>query len=231
MKKIFLSALAFMAVLAVKAQEIPERKADAPTMHHKEHRLGKDHMMGLKELNLTDDQKEQFKKEAADFRKKMEELKKNDGITVKEWREKMEALRNEHKTRIQGLLTTEQKTQMEKMKQEGAEKRKDMAEKHKGMMERHKGMMDKRGDLKERLQLTDEQQAKMKEMHKDMSEKAKAIRENKSLSDEKKREEIKELMKSRQDKLKTILTEEQLNKLKEGRKEGDHKRTEKKEVI
>ena len=34
-----------------------------------------------------------------------EELKKNDNITVKEWRSRMETLKKEHKTKMQGLDT------------------------------------------------------------------------------------------------------------------------------
>ena len=68
-----------------------------------------------------------------------------------------------------------------------------------------------------------------------MAEKIKSIRENKSLSDEKKREEMKELMKKQKETMKSILTEEQMKKLQEGRKHkpgGMHgKKTEKKEVI
>ena len=74
--------------------------------------------MDMKQLNLTETQKEQFKKEKENFRKQMEELKKNENITVKEWKSRMETLRKSHKTNMDGILTTEQKGQMEKMKAE-----------------------------------------------------------------------------------------------------------------
>lgn len=68
-----------------------------------------------------------------------------------------------------------------------------------------------------------------------MAEKIKAIRENKSLSDERKKEEMKELMKKQKETMKSILTEEQMKKLQEERKHGPGgmhgKKPEKKEVI
>lgn len=82
-------------------------------MEGKRHHGG---MMDMKALNLTEDQKTQFKTQNESFRKKMEELKKNDNITVKDWKSKAENLRKEHKSKIDGILTSEQKAQLEKGK-------------------------------------------------------------------------------------------------------------------
>jgi Spy/CpxP family protein refolding chaperone len=217
MKKIVLSVLAFSVVLSVKAQEIPERKTDAPPMHHRKDREGmRDHRDTMKDLNLTDTQKDQFKKERESFHQQMDVLKKKDDITVKEWRSRMENLRKEHKSRIDGILTTEQKQHIEKLKVEGRA--------------RHEDMMKKRGEeMKTRLGLTDEQSAKLKKNHEDMEIKMKAIREDKSLSEEKKREAVKDLMKSNKDALKSILTEEQMKKMKEERMERPKNRDERKD--
>ncbi|MGQ0739334.1 MAG: hypothetical protein ACT4OJ_09765 [Bacteroidota bacterium] len=217
MKKIIAAALAFSLVLAVKAQEIPERKTGRPGMHerHKRH-----HGMDMKQLNLTDAQKEQFKKEKENFRKELGELKKNENITVKEWKSRMESLRKSHKSTVDGILTPEQKGQLEKMKAEGKA--------------RQEGMIKKRGEeMKTRLGLTDDQSAKLEKSRKETGEKIKAIRDNKSLPDEKKREEIKEIMKGQKEAMKSILTKEQLEKMKEERKHKPgmyHKKTEKKET-
>jgi len=218
MKKIVLSVLAFSLVLAVKAQDIPERKSDAPTMHHRKDREGmrRHHDMMMKDLNLTDAQKEKFKEERESFRKQMDELKKKDDITVKEWRSRMENLHKEHKSRIDGILTSEQKDRMEKLKEEGKARREDM--------------MKRRGDeMKTRLGLSEEQSAKMKKNHEEMMVKMKAIRDDKSLSDEKKREAVKELMKNNKESLKSILTKEQLEKMKEERKDMPKNRDERKD--
>ncbi len=88
--------------------------------------------------------------------------------------------------------------------------------------------------MKTRLGLTDDQSAKLEKNREEMMEKMHSIREDQSLSEEKKREEIKTLMKTRKETLKSILTEEQLKKIKEGKKQkspADDKKPEKKEII
>lgn len=211
MKKIILSAaVILLATVAVNAQEIPERKAGKPGMHQK-HKRG--HGMDMKALNLTDAQKEQFKKERESFQKQMEELKKNENITVKEMKERRESIHKAHKAKIDGILTAEQKAQIEKSKVERKARTEDM------MKKRSEGM-------KTRLGLTDEQSAKFEKSRKETAEKMKALREDKNMSEEKKREQMKEIMKNQKESMKSILTEEQMQKMKEGRKHRgghDHK--------
>ena len=223
MKKIILPALLLSLTFAVKAQEIPERKAERPMMMHGKHR-GHHPMAGMdmKKLNLPDAQKEQFKTQRESFRKQMEELKKNDNITVKEWKSKMETLRKEQKTKMQGILTTEQKAQIEKTKAE-----------HKAMQEIDaKARMEK---MKIHLGLSDDQVAKMTKNRTEMAEKMKALREDDKMDAEKKKEKMKELMQKQKEQMKSILTEEQMKKMQEGRKQGPGgmhgKKPEKKVVI
>ncbi len=208
--------------VAVKAQEIPERKMERPMMNQKYQ--GRQHMQGMemKQLNLTDAQKEQFKAQKESFRKQMEELKKNDNITVKEWKSRMEALRKDQRSKMQAILTPGQKAQMEKMRTE-----------HKAMQEVDaKARMEK---MKIHLGLTDEQAAKISKNRSETMEKMKALRENDKIDADKKKEQMKELMKKQKEQMKSILTEEQMKKLQEGRKQGPGgmhgKRPEKKEVI
>lgn len=214
--------LVFSLAVATNAQEIPERKHERPMMHG-EHQ-GRHHMQGMdmKQLNLTDAQKEQFKEQKESFRKQMEELKKNDNITVKEWKSRMEALKKDQKTKMQAILTPDQKAQIEKMKAE-----------HKAMNEIDaKARMEK---MKIRLGLTDEQAAKMKKNHTEMAEKMKALREDDKMDAEKKREKMKELKEKQKEQMKSILTEEQMKKLQEDHKHGPGgmhgKKPEKKAVI
>jgi len=188
----------------INAQEIPERKGERPMMHHKQ-RGHHDRKMAFKQLNLTDSQKEQFKTQNEAFRKQMAELKKNENITVKEWKSRMENLRKDHKAKMENIFTAEQKAKLEKMKEE-----------KKAMHEVDaKARLEK---MKIHLGLTDDQAAKLSKNRTEMAEKMKAIRENKSITEEKKREEMKELAKKQQEAMKSILTEEQLKKMKEGRK-------------
>jgi Spy/CpxP family protein refolding chaperone len=211
MKKILATALVLSVVFATRAQEIPERKHDGykphgeKGMHHR--RPGG---MDFKQLNLTDAQKEQMKTQRESFRKQMDELKKNDNITVKEWKTRMENLRKEQKSGMEKILTADQKKQLEKMK----------SDQHSKMEDRRKQGAER---MKQHLGLTAEQSSKLEQSRKETGDKIKAIRENKSLSDEKKREQMKEVMKKQKEQLKSVLTEEQLQKMKEQRHHGPHK--------
>lgn len=217
MKKIILSALIASIAIGVQAQEIKERKSERPA-HHERHPGKREHRDAMKQLNLTEEQKTKFKSQNEDFRKKMEELKKNDGITVKESREKMAAIRKEHKEKTQSILTTEQKTQLEKTRVEGRAKHEEMSK-------------ERAAKMKSNLGLTDEQSAKMEKNRTEMAAKMKALREDKTINDEQRKEKAKELMKQQKEATKSILTEDQLKKMKEGRgprserKEKDKKLT------
>jgi Spy/CpxP family protein refolding chaperone len=228
MKKIILSAIVFTMAVTVQAQEIPERKTDSPPMMERKRQHkgmeGQKHGMAFQNLNLTEDQKAKFKSQNESFHQQMEELKKNDGITVKEWKAKAETLHKEHKASMESILTSDQKASMEKMKVDAKERHSNM-EKQRG-----ENMGKERGDrMKTLLGLSDEQAAKMKSNREETGEKIKSIRSNSSLTDEQKRDQMKELMKKQKENLKSILTEEQVKKLKEtqhSRPEGERKKTE-----
>jgi hypothetical protein len=209
MKKIVLLAAGVVFLAAAQAQEIKERSHRGNMKGH--------HGMVMEKLNFTDAQKSQMKSINEDFNKKMAELKKNENITVKEWKSRMKALRDEHKAKMEGLLTTEQKTQIEKMKSE-----------HKAMRDvDEKARMEK---MKVRLGLSDDQVAKLSKNRTEMEQKIKAIRANKSMDETKKKEEIKELMKANKEKMNSIFTEEQLKKMEEGRQmhhKGDKNKSDK----
>ena len=203
MKRIIVSVLALAVTFtAVQAQEIPERK-DEGVQRHDGHR--KHHRNAMADLNLSEEQKSKFKALNSEHHKQMAELKKQDNITVKESREKMEALRKDHHAKLQSLLTPEQKTQIEKKKEERKAK---MTERGKGRGER----------MKKELNLTDEQSAKLDASRKKMKDKMQSIRDDKSLTEEQVKEKTKELRKQQMESMKSILTEEQLKKMKEGRK-------------
>jgi Spy/CpxP family protein refolding chaperone len=211
MKKIILSAMVLSLAVAVKAQEIPERKMQRPMMHQR-HKVP-NHMPGraFQNLNLTEDQKAKFKSQHENFRKQMEELKKNEDITVKEWKSRMKALQQENKEKLQGILTSDQKALIEKRKAE-----------HKALQEVDaKARLEK---MKIHLGLSDEQASKIDKNRKEMAEKMKALREDEKMDMEKKKEKMKELMKDQKEKMKSILTEEQMKKMQEHKKQRPPKR-------
>lgn len=206
MKKIILSALVLSMAFAVKAQEIPDRKGERPgMMQGKKHHPGMG--MDFKALNLTEDQKAKFKTQNESFRKQMEELKKNDNITVRDWKAKAETIRKARKESMQNILTSEQKSKLENMKQEGKVK--------------HEEMEKKMGDrMKTELNLSADQSTKLESNRKVLGEEMRKIRENSSFSLEQKKEKMKELHLKQKENLKSILTPEQLQKMKESHKGG-----------
>jgi Spy/CpxP family protein refolding chaperone len=204
MKKILFSLLIVSITATVQAQEMKDRQTEKPAIQESK----KSQMqMDLKQLNLTEDQKATLKAQAKDFRQQMADLKKQDNITVKESREKMQALRQEQREKMLAVLTPEQKAQFDKMKTEGKAKQQEMG----------KERADK---LKEQLGLSDEQSAKLADNRIEMAEKMKAIRNNTSLDDAAKKDQIKELMKQQKVFMKSVLTKEQIQKLKESREKG-----------
>ena len=182
-----------VAIQGIKAQEIPERTRETINRHHRD---------GVNRLNLSEEQKAKFKSLNEDFRTQMEELKKKDDITVKEWRSRMENLRKDHRDKISSLLTDDQKNQLKKSREARQLRQSD----------RRKEGFDR---MRTRLNLTDDQAAKLKQSHSDMAQKIQSIRENQSLTDDQKKEQVKELKKKNQENLKTILSEDQLKRLHE----------------
>ncbi len=151
-------------------------------------------------LNLTEAQRQQMKSINMDFKNRMQELKKNDNLTVKEFNAKKQVLMQERKQKTQALLTSEQKNQMKQFKKEQSGKRD---------MESGKKME----KLNTNLGLSNDQVAKMKAQKELYESKAEAIRNNKSLSDEQKKEQLKALKEQRKNSFKSFLTPEQLQKL------------------
>jgi Spy/CpxP family protein refolding chaperone len=201
MKKLIFSALVLALTVSVHAQEGKRHRS-----HGMKHRSDM-----IRKLNLTEEQKAQFKTENEAFRKKMSELKKNDNMMVKDLKSQMGEARKQHKEKIQSILTKEQKDQMQKMRIERKEK-----------MEGYQ--KERAAKMKETLGLTADQQAKLDKNRSEMKEKMKSIREDKSLDDAAKKEKMKELMKGNKESMKSILTEEQRNKMMEMKKQHQQKR-------
>lgn len=200
MKKIFLSVtIAALLATAVQAQEVKDRGTRNRMERH--HRGGDE----LKSLNLSDDQKAKLKSLQEENRKQMAELRKNENITVKEWKEKMQAQRKDYRTKTHNLLTPDQKAKLEKSREERKAK----------MQERS---TERATRMKTELGLTDEQAANLKSSREAMAGKMKSLREDKALGEDAKKEKMKQLRMQQQEEMKSILTGEQLKKMQEQRK-------------
>jgi Spy/CpxP family protein refolding chaperone len=156
----------------------------------------------MAKLNLTDAQKGELKTINEDYKKQLTDLKKNEDITVKEWKSKMSGLRKDHHSKVQHVLTADQKASMKKL----------MAER-KAEMKKHRGQRLEK--MKKDLNLTDAQVASLKKNHESAMQQFKAIREDKSLTDEQKKEKLKAFKQQQHESLKSVLTPEQLQKMQE----------------
>jgi Spy/CpxP family protein refolding chaperone len=204
MKKALIGmALAAFVVTGAFAQDQSTGLTDRSKGHHR--------MDKLQQLHLTDEQKTELKTINEDFKQQMTELKKNEDITVREWKSKMSTIRKDHHEKVQKVLTDDQKASLKKMMHE----RKADMKKHGARRLEH---------MKKELNLTDDQVAALKKNREDMGQKFKALREDKNLTEEQKKVELKEFKKQQHESLKSILTEEQLQKMEQQKKHHKHHR-------
>jgi Spy/CpxP family protein refolding chaperone len=189
MKRLLIAVLALGIVATTSAQHKRERKQG----HHRQQMA--------QQLNLSEAQRTQAKALAAQYKTRMQELNKNEGITVKEYRDKKEALRKEQKAGMQALLTPEQRAQVAKAKA-------DRKAQHEAKMARRMKQM------QERLQLSEAQVAQMQAARQGLKSRLEAIKSNQSLSRQQRKEQLMALKKERKAQFDNMLTPEQKEKMK-----------------
>jgi Spy/CpxP family protein refolding chaperone len=203
MKKAILG-ICLAAFVAVGAFAQDQEQPGFSDHHYNHHRFN-----DMAQLNLTDQQKTELKAINEDFKQQMTDLKKNEDITVREWKSKMETIRKDHHDKVQNILTDDQKASLKKMMQE-----------HRDEMKEHGAR--RLEQMKKDLNLTDDQVASLKKSHEDMAQKFKAIRDDKSLTDDQKKAQLKDLRDQQQNNLKSILTPEQMQKLQQEKTSHRH---------
>ncbi|TDH25531.1 hypothetical protein EXU57_12545 [Segetibacter sp. 3557_3] len=201
MKKVFLSLMA-MTVMGFSAMAQTDKGlAKKEKTELKGHRGKHQEMAGkFKELNLTAAQQQEMKSLNEDYKKKMLELKNNDAITVKEQRERREALAKEHRANVEKLLTAEQKAKLTEAKPHKGGK----AHKVKG------GRKDLAGS---ELNLSADQQVKMKTLNESMRTRARSIQQDQALTKEQKKTQLQTLRSQHKQEVSGILTSEQKEKM------------------
>lgn len=184
------------------------------------------HQKGMmKDLNLTDAQKEQMKASRTEMKAKMEALKANTSLTDEQRKQQREALMQEQKAKMENILTAEQKAKMATSALghagHGKKDGKMNAEGHAARAEK----------MKAELGLSNDQAAKLKSLNEQTHSQMKAIHENTSLTDAAKKEQMKALKQSTKTQRQSILTAEQNKKMAEMKKnhmKGQGKRDRKK---
>jgi len=203
MKKI----LSILAITAISFSVTAQEKKETPRQNNPSHQQhmrhgGKHHGQMMKNLDLTDAQKVQMKANREEYKNKMQLLKQDQNITMKEFNEKKEALHKEQKAKMLALLTPEQKNKMAEMKATQEKQREASYNKH-------------FEEMKIKLALTEDQAAKLKSQHETTIANMKALRENEKLSMEEKKQQMKAIKESSKEQRKNILTADQLKKLEE----------------
>ncbi len=171
--------------------------------HHRQHIT--------KDLNLSEDQKQKMKTAKETYRKQMSELNKNENITVKEMRDRKASLAKEHRSAIEGLLTQEQKNQIQEQRNKSIEKRKEMQAK-------------RTEKIKKDLALTDDQSSKLKSLNESYRSKFESLRKDESLDRTAKKEQFKPLHQQRKEEMKNVLTQEQIQKMDAMKKDRGERR-------
>ena len=223
MKKIITSAL--VLALTIGAAQAQNTTAPEGKKHDKKERKGE----GFKELNLTPDQKAKLKTLHEEQKKEMQALKSD----KKANKDERKAIHEKYKAQMESILTADQKQQLAKMKEDRKASKKngsfmkDRKFRHDGDSTRmgDKGRFKKGADLSKELGLTATQQEQMTKIRAEYSSQFKALRNDNSLSKDQKKDKMQELRKAQMDKMKTVLTPEQMNKMKSSRKEHSERNT------
>ncbi len=130
MKKYLIALSAFTIFnLSVNAQEKRTPAGDAPMAHHeKMDRKNGEHERGMmmKQLNLTDAQKQQAKAIRDDYQNEMKQLKGDGSLSTNEYNAKKASLQKKQKAKFESLLTQDQKNKMLQLKKDQAAKRQGM---------------------------------------------------------------------------------------------------------
>jgi Spy/CpxP family protein refolding chaperone len=199
MKKIIAGfvMMVFLAFSASAQEKQNEHHGRHKAKHHRE-RITKD-------LNLTDQQKQDLKVIHDNHRTQMAELKKED-ISVEEMRDRRAKLAKEHRSAMHRILTLEQKGKIQEQRNKSMEKRQQMQAQR----------MEK---MKKDLVLTDDQSSRLRSINESYRSKFQTLKKNEALNQRVKKEQMQALKEQRREELKKVLTQEQIRKLDEMKKD------------
>jgi len=204
MKRIFIAALSTLLLTgALNAQETATKPAQQ--QHHfdkgKHGKHGKHGHHGKHMgVTLSDEQKKQAAAINNNYRQQVASLKKDDNMTMGSYKKKLLALNKDRKSRMNALLTADQKATIAQNKQKMQQK----------MQERSTARLDK---MKQHLNLKDEQVATIKSQQDAFRKKVSDIRANDNLLPEDKKQQIRALAKDQKEQFKSVLTKEQQDQL------------------
>jgi Spy/CpxP family protein refolding chaperone len=223
MKKIITSAL--VIALTIGAAQAQTTQAPEGKKHDKKEHRGE----GFKQLNLTAEQKAKLKTIHEEQKKEMQALKGEKDAN----KEQRKAIHEKYQAQMESVLTADQKQQLAKMKEERKAAWKNGDFKKGGKFRQngdstrmgHKGKFGKGADMSKELGLSATQQEQMKKIRADYSSQFQALRNDNNLTKDQKKDKMQELRKAQMEKMKTVLTPEQMDKMKSFRKEHSSRNT------
>ncbi|RYY48562.1 MAG: hypothetical protein EOO06_09765 [Chitinophagaceae bacterium] len=198
---LILASVGFSATAQERRTVKTPRTEDKMRMHDKK---------TMQELNLTEAQKSQLKAQRETAKAQLDAIRNDASLSETQKAEKAKAIHQEQKNKMQALLTTEQKAKME--------------ESRKTAQARGKEMSEKRKDAYKDLNLSNDQSLKLKANREAAKAKIAAIKANTSLTEDQKKTQVKEVMQASKADMKTILSAEQLQKMKEMKKDRHGKK-------
>jgi Spy/CpxP family protein refolding chaperone len=170
---------------------------NAPQRGMRGHRAHGDHMQLMaKKLNLTQQQQDQLKPIMQQSRDQAKAIKNDTTLSADQKKEKLQALHQQTKSQVNGILTPEQQQQMAQMKSF-----------REGKMEGRRGAMGKM--MAQKLNLSQQQQDQLKPIMQKQREQAKAIWQDNSLTQEQKQQKMQALHQDSQTQINAVLTPEQ----------------------
>ncbi|MEO5985134.1 MAG: hypothetical protein ABIP80_06480 [Ferruginibacter sp.] len=212
MKKIFTVSLALTTLIfSASAQERREMKTKQP-VSAQQHKMKGDKNDMITNINLTEAQKVQLKAEREAYKQKISQLK-SQNLSEGQYQEQVKMLHAEQRAKMQAILTPEQKAQMAQIKSANDERGKFEDDKRKARKNK--------GNLKEKLAISDDQAEKLKAQHEALKIKKEAIKNDPALSQEQKKEKMKALMIEAKQERSIILTPGQAQIMEDLKK--DHK--------
>ncbi len=151
----------------------------------------------MRALHFTPDQIKQMRTINMDFSRKSSALYSKDDLTLGEYKAQLQALQKDRRTKLQGLLSQEQKNKIAEFKKTRQENVQVKAAAHLERMKIH-------------LQLSDSQVAAIKSQQQNLHAQVQTIRENDLLSRDQKSQQIQTLFFKHKDAIKSVLTPEQI---------------------
>src|SRR5690349_5150338 len=187
-KAVILAAVAAIT-LGAWAQQAPQEHA-APTAN----RARAARRNGMSKLNLTAQQKEQAKAIRQNAKQQVQSIRNNSALTAEQKKQQLQQVRQQTQQQLEGLLTPEQKAQLQ---------------------QRHAARRSTRRNVAaiRNLNLTPQQKEQVKPIMQNARQQMQQVRQDASLNQEQKRERVAQIQQQTRSEMMNVLTPEQQQKL------------------